>query len=118
MNILKIILNWLFVDNSLLNFIDKIIEYLEKKFFDIIFITLPLLIIAGEFLFFCFSWLKYGVGQTHSLCEELGYGRICFSMPRTDYVGLDKILIWFGSHSVAYIASLVLVIYLIHEEVK
>ena len=131
--LIKKLLNWLLNDNFLFNSIDNIIEYTQEKvdefyrtlgniieysrenLLDVIFLFIPILVIFGELIYYCFTWLRDGIGSTHNICQEFGYGYGCLLMPRTDFAWLDRILVWFGSHPVAYIAVLVLMLFSVLE---
>ena len=60
------------------------------------------LVIAEEIFYAIYTWLRYGEAGKHSLCGT--FDLMCSSY--TEWVGVNNILFWFSTHSIAYIAIL------------
>ncbi len=84
-----------------LDYEEKILPYLKGGLIAIPFISWFISIVYGSF-----HWLKYGMWNEFTTCEVANL--FCYN--NTEFIGIDKILNWYGSHDVTFTLATVSVI--------
>jgi len=102
--------------NRLGEIIEDILQGIEDYWDVYLFCFAPLLISCYEILYFCWTWLKNGVGSVHTLCDMNGFGVFECShkiIQSSDFVGLNQILIWLATHSIGFVGMVVMALFFI-----
>lgn len=74
----------------------KLVFFKVIKYCVAIALYLVLLGILSRFVIWGYEWLKFGASPAQTICNNMGW----FCNNYTGWVGVDKILDWFGSNDV------------------